>query len=226
MVYYNKSKHKNLKIKFENSDLIDTNYSLSHQDMFVLSMLNGKTNGFFLEIGAYHPISISNTYLLESKFGWNGISIDINPQYEHEFLDKRKSNFILHDALSINYKDILSKYNSPKQIDYLQIDIEPLTQSFDCLMKIPFDDYRFSVITYETDYYDTNIPQDIKDKVRLESRDYLQSLGYELLISDVEHQSGLPYEDWYVDPIVINKKSYNILKEKHNNLLPEFFLYI
>ena len=37
----------------------------AHQDKFVVNMLNGKKNGFFVEIGSYDPIYANNTYILE-----------------------------------------------------------------------------------------------------------------------------------------------------------------
>lgn len=43
------------------------------QDLFVLSHLNFKANGYFVEFGATNGISDSNTYLLEKEFGWTGI---------------------------------------------------------------------------------------------------------------------------------------------------------
>lgn len=55
--------------------LANLEYSKSQlgQDLFVLSELAFKRNGFFVEFGATNGIELSNTYLLESKFGWNGI---------------------------------------------------------------------------------------------------------------------------------------------------------
>jgi FkbM family methyltransferase len=43
------------------------------QDLFVLSELNFKTNGYFVEFGATNGIDLSNTHLLEKSFGWSGI---------------------------------------------------------------------------------------------------------------------------------------------------------
>lgn len=43
------------------------------QDLFVLSEVNFKENGYFVEFGATNGFDLSNTYLLETEFGWQGI---------------------------------------------------------------------------------------------------------------------------------------------------------
>jgi FkbM family methyltransferase len=43
------------------------------QDLFVLSELGFRRNGYFVEFGATNGIDLSNTYLLENDFSWNGI---------------------------------------------------------------------------------------------------------------------------------------------------------
>ena len=43
------------------------------QDLFVLYCLKRKMNGFFVEFGATNGISLSNTFLLEKQYHWNGI---------------------------------------------------------------------------------------------------------------------------------------------------------
>jgi FkbM family methyltransferase len=43
------------------------------QDLFVLSTLDFKRDGFFVEFGATNGVDLSNTWLLEKQFSWNGI---------------------------------------------------------------------------------------------------------------------------------------------------------
>ena len=44
---------------------MELSYSQAAQDLFVLKVLNYRSNGIFLEIGSNDPIRINNTYLLE-----------------------------------------------------------------------------------------------------------------------------------------------------------------
>jgi FkbM family methyltransferase len=48
------------------------------QDLFVLETLKQKKNGFFIEIGAGNGKYLSNTYLLEREYNWDGILVEPN----------------------------------------------------------------------------------------------------------------------------------------------------
>ena len=62
-------------------------YSQFGQDLKVLSYHNNKSNGYFIEIGAGDGVLESNTYLLEKKYGWNGICVD---PAEYQFNELKK----------------------------------------------------------------------------------------------------------------------------------------
>jgi FkbM family methyltransferase len=46
------------------------------QDIFVLAELGLKRDGYFVEFGATNGVDLSNTYLLETQFGWRGIAAE------------------------------------------------------------------------------------------------------------------------------------------------------
>jgi len=56
---------------FHGYDKITKNYSQSWQDIFILTALNGKRNGMYLEIGAQDCAIKNNTYLLEKLLATN-----------------------------------------------------------------------------------------------------------------------------------------------------------
>lgn len=197
LTYYSNQYNK-LKFKFDYSDQIDRNFSQVMQDMFILTMLNGKKSGTYLEIGSGHGFNGSNTALLDTKFGWNGISIDYNTNYIDSFKD-RNSIHLVKDALSIDYSELLLKNNLPKNIDYLQLDCDPNDVTYNSLLKIPFDEYKFAVITYEHDSYVKN------NNYRDLSREYLISKGYELVVDNVAPDRLCSFEDWWVHPDLVSR---------------------
>lgn len=61
-----------------------------HQDIFVLVLLDFKRKGFFIEFGATNGVDFSNTWLLESEFGWEGILAEPSKQWHHELQNNRQ----------------------------------------------------------------------------------------------------------------------------------------
>ena len=196
--------------------------SRENQDLFILSVLDKKKEGTYLEIGSATPIIDNNTYLLESEFNWTGVSIDFNYAFINEF-NVRSNPFILADATELDYDLLISNHYKSTHIDYLQLDIDPPSNTFKALNKINFDKFSFSVITYEHDLYAGG------EYEREASRKVLESYGYTRVISDVMH-NNLIFEDWYINekymPTDIWKQfidsnvnlNTNALNEKYQNL--------
>ena len=203
---YFKKDFDRLRYQFSGSQDIENNYSQAFQDIFVLSMLSGKKNGTYVEIGGDHPLVINNSYLLESEFGWRGISFEIIQTAVNFYNSLRKNPCLCEDATTADYKKIFEDNNLPKQIDYLQVDIEPAQQTLNALLQLPHDDYRFSVITYESDIY-----RDGPD-CQEEAMKFLESHGYELVVRNVANE-GNPYEVWYVDPQIVDAEIISKFKQ-------------
>ena len=71
--------------------LLKTSESQLRQDIFVLSELNFKRDGFFVEFGAADGVKLSNTYLLEKVFDWKGILAEPAKCWEAQLRKNRKA---------------------------------------------------------------------------------------------------------------------------------------
>jgi len=200
-----------VRYQFPGIDLIDKNFAQSYQDLFVLMATKGKVAGTYLEIGSDDPYVNSNTALLETKFNWAGVSIDIKKNAVENFKNQRRNPVYCIDARHIDYAELLSRSNFPPVIDYLQVDCEPPEVTFEILKKLPFDQYKFSIITFEHDAYKGD------DTVRNQSREFLKSKGYELIVSDLAFSKKYSYEDWWVHPELINADHIAILRDVTND---------
>lgn len=124
-----------------------------------------------------------------------------------------KTRFLKQDANSFDFSQL------PSRIDYLQIDVD-CDQLSQKLLENTVKVARCSVITYEHDVF-VNSPGNIRSQQY--SRDLLTKLGYVMIANDVmvDFANPYPYEDWWVDPLVIDKsviQSYQCIgndKPKH-----------
>lgn len=187
------------KFKFNGIQSIDRNYSRHFQDMFVLSCLDGKKNGTFIEIGSGHPKLYNNTKLLEEKFNWKGISIDNSERMCHIFSRERNTPIILADAANQDYAALFKQNCFEQQIDFLRINAE--YASLDCLKNIPFDKHEFNVIQFQHNAIWWG------EEFRDESRKILKQIGYILLVPNVAVDPKSPYEDWWVHPNIANNNT-------------------
>ena len=80
-------------------------YSFNGVDLLVDYIFKNKKNGFYLDIGAQHPVSNNNTYLLFKK-GWNGINIDLDEKNINLFKLARPKDVNLNFAISDSEKEV------------------------------------------------------------------------------------------------------------------------
>lgn len=201
-IKYEKNRFDEFKFKFPGLENIERSNGQALQDMFILSILNGKRNGTYLEIGAQEPFFQNNTAILETNYDWKGVSIEIREDLCKMFGQQRKNTILCQDATKINYEQLLIDNFDTNEIDYLQVDCEPSKTTFEILLDIPFDKYKFAIITYEHDFF-----VDMTETYRTKSRNYLKMMGYELVVSNASQNENTPFEDWWVHPDLINKET-------------------
>jgi FkbM family methyltransferase len=74
--------------------------------LFLKEYFKGKADGFYIDVGAYHPFRLSNTKFLYEK-GWSGINIDISKKSIDLFKIVRKRDVNLN--IGIGEKDETSE---------------------------------------------------------------------------------------------------------------------
>lgn len=183
--------------------------SQAGQDLFVLSCLNYKRNGTFLEIGSNDPININNSYLLERDYGWKGVMIEYEPSFLPAYrLHRPNSTHVIANATEIDYRSCCAAL--PKEIDYLQIDLEVENEStIATLRKIRselMDTHTFATVTFEHDIYRGDF-----FSTRSESRYIFNMKGYVRVFSDVKHTNSA-FEDWYVHPTLVDMNYVDSIK--------------
>lgn len=213
---YNKKDINNYRFSFDGIETVDKNYSRHFQDMFVLSFLNGKQKGSFLEIGSGHPTLYNNTKLLEEKFNWRGISIDNSERMCSIFSRERNSTVILDNATYIDYDSLFKQHCLENNIDLLRINADHAT--LPALSLIPFKEYEFTIIQIQH-----NACWWGDDTVKDPSREILTALGYKLFVSNVAINENDGYEDWWVHPNFVNKNP-NMLTQNSINFAWDYMM--
>ena len=96
-----------------NGGIVDDIKSQIGQDVFVLYSLNWKRDGYFVEFGATNGVELSNTYLLEKDFGWNGILAEPAKVW-HEDLSANRTASIDFDCVWSKSGDLVNFTVAPK----------------------------------------------------------------------------------------------------------------
>lgn len=78
---------------------MNKSFSQEGEDLILSQIFYGINNGFFIDIGAHHPIHYSNTYKFYLS-GWKGINIDAMPGCMKEFNKVRPKDINLEIAIS------------------------------------------------------------------------------------------------------------------------------
>lgn len=89
-------------------------YSQEGEDLILDRIFKGKNYGFYVDIGAHHPIRFSNTYKLYNS-GWRGINVDATPGTMVLFNKIRPRDINVEIGISTaNCKLDLLVFNAPK----------------------------------------------------------------------------------------------------------------
>ena len=81
---------------------------MDNEDLEILKYFKGKKNGFYVDVGCYHPIHRNNTYLLY-KLDWRGINIDIS-EFSIDLFNYLRPDDLNYNFAISNKNEILKMY--------------------------------------------------------------------------------------------------------------------
>ena len=98
-----------------NNILFSRNYSYSQEgeDLILNRFFEKQNKGFYIDVGAHHPVRFSNTYMFYKR-GWSGINIDAMPNSMKIFNLLRPRDINLEIPISLNEKKMTYySFNDP-----------------------------------------------------------------------------------------------------------------
>jgi FkbM family methyltransferase len=95
--------------------------------LFLKDYFKGRNTGFYIDVGCYHPVRLSNTKLLYDK-GWCGINIDISEKSIDLFKISRNKDINLN--IGIGDKDEISEAYFKKDLFHANTLVTEHAQKF------------------------------------------------------------------------------------------------
>lgn len=173
------------------------------QDIFVLSELKFKRNGYFVEFGATNGVHFSNTHLLEKEFGWTGILCE--PIASHY------SDLIKTRSCHIEDKCVWSVSN--QFVDFLQtpiLDLSTIQQFHD---HDGHSNYRCDGVVSRVQTITLN---DLLDKYHAPRN--IDYLSVDTEGSELDILSAVDFKRWVFNVITV-EHNYTSQRAKINHLL-------
>lgn len=200
------------------NELNDTTYSQINQDINVIKFYDKKTNGFFLDIGAYDGLTLSNTYLLEKNYNWKGLCVEANPFiYNKLKLNRPNSKCINRCVYDLNNKII--DFTIAKN-DLLSGIKETLDLHKEIVNKNGID-YKIKTISLENLLEENNIPYFI-DYLSIDTEgsefEILKDFNFDKYIFgyiDIEHNFNEYKRNQIKD--LLCKNNYIYIKENYHD---------
>ena len=81
---------------------------MDNEDTAVLNYFKDKKNGFYVDVGCYHPIHRNNTYLLH-KQDWNGVNIDTS-EFSIDLFNYMRPKDINYNCAISNKNEIIKLF--------------------------------------------------------------------------------------------------------------------
>jgi FkbM family methyltransferase len=168
-----------------------TFYSQIGQDQRVVEIYQGKRDGYFVDIGAWDGVAISNSVSLERSYGWKGICVEALPA-EFELCKKNRECICIQAA---------AYSTSGLVLDFVVSEVlSGIRENIDCYLNVKTSDKSISVTTKTvTEMLDEN-----------GAPNFIEYLSIDTEGSEFEVLKGIDF----------SKYSFGYVTIEHNNVEP------
>lgn len=191
------------------------------QDLFVLDQLKFKKRGYFVEFGAADGVNLSNSYILEKEFDWQGIVAEPSKGWHKSlknnrgcFIDERcvwsvSGEKLMFSQVEVNELSTLSEFESSDSHNrennekYLveTISLSDLLREYDApkfidYISIDTEGSELKILkSFDFDYYKVKLitVEHNYTSQREQIYDFLVSIGYKRVFQEISE-----FDDWYI----------------------------
>jgi len=175
------------------------------QDLFVLSELDFKKGGYFVEFGATDGVNLSNTFLLENDFGWRGILSEPAKCWKSELVKNRNAN--------INFDCVWSE--TGKTLIFREEEVG----EFSSIREFGSENYRHSSVQDGIEYPVQTISlEDLLRKYRAPK--VIDFLSIDTEGSEYQILSNFNFNE-YIFNVIVCEHNYSPMRQKIFSLLTE-----
>jgi len=153
-------------------------YGQYGEDLTLDGLLSGQQIGFFVDIGAHHPVRFSNTFRFYRR-GWHGINIDANPGSMAVFKKNRPRD--------INIERGVAQYDG--ELTYFQFN-EPALNTFNKSEASLKSKYPYKIID------EISVPVSPLSKILEENLPIGQKIDFMTIDVEGEDLAVLKSNDW------------------------------
>lgn len=153
----------------------NVSFANSGEDILLNKLLSRHyKNRFYVDIGAYHPWRLSNTYFFYLR-GWRGICVDANPEAIRKFKQARPLDICVNNGVSdeksqLTYYVLKDEFATMNSFDYTTIKKEGLVDkikeviTIDCItleslldQYLPEPSYKIDLLSLDVEGFDLKV---------------------------------------------------------------------
>ncbi len=201
--------------------------SQTGEDLILETLMPQKRNGFFVDVGANHPIKFNNTFLFHNK-GWTGINIEPNPSKINLFKILRRNDMNINMGVGLEKSEMdfyvlkpstLSTFDKKSADEYqkmghvlhktIKVPIIPLSE----ILNSYAHNREIDLLSVDTEGYDMEV---------LKSNDWKKFRPNFIILETLEYRegrAGKKLNDIY-DPYM-NELGYSKVADTHINTIYE-----